>query len=83
MCNCIQRVNELLAPDGLALETRAEITRDPNAETMELSQVLAIGTIATRRGAKRKPVRLTFCPFCGVRYASLPAPVLDAVPPHD
>lgn len=62
-CDCIEKANTLLGNEGLALKLHQTV----NMTTYEVSQSLALETIALKRGAKKKKLFPAFCPFCGTR----------------
>lgn len=64
MCECIDKVDEQLKPEGLYLETISML----NMSTGKARETVFCNTQRlVRSKAKRKKVVPTFCPFCGER----------------
>jgi hypothetical protein len=64
MCNCIEEVNEILAPHNTVLDQISLI----NMKTGTVRHSLHVATSKIGRGKqKAKLMTVTFCPFCGER----------------
>lgn len=71
-CNCIDKMDELLKPHGVALLTT--ILQAPYRVCIETYRPEA------RRGKKPPRVLATFCPFCGERYEAKATVTVDPDP---
>ena len=60
-CDCIAKVNDGLAKEGLALKLHPAITWS----TGVVEGTLCLETVAVRRGAKCRKLFPAYCPFCG------------------
>jgi len=64
MCDCITRINELLAPrNGRLILTFTLTDGLSDFPTIEIEKIAP-------RGKKPPRVMPTFCPFCGEKYAT-------------
>jgi hypothetical protein len=73
MCDCVDKINRALGPEG---EIRPTILIRGNALVARMCVPIYrndTGKPETRRG-KPSTMMATYCPFCGVRYE--PEPVL-------
>jgi hypothetical protein len=66
MCKCVERVNKQLAEHNTRLDELSMM----NMTTGKCRQSIHVATCKIeRRKGKAKKMLVTFCPFCGKRYA--------------
>lgn len=64
-CNCVRKINAVLAPKNLQLCVSYQIG-PPMRDHIQIHTMFADAR-AKPRGQKPTPVLATFCPFCGTK----------------
>jgi hypothetical protein len=64
-CGCIEAANKALEPHGTQLNVMYSFSGGQTAAIVASEKLPN-----ARRGTKPKTVIATFCPFCGVKYAT-------------
>lgn len=72
MCNCVAEVNEMLKKENTFLEKVSLFNMKTG--TCRESIHLVTGKLDRKKKGKAKVMLVTFCPFCGQRYAPAPEP---------